>query len=95
MMFEILQKTDIHRSIILLDEPVSNSGRLKSLLADVGEDYSLELDIKILRNVDRSLYEKENVITMDSIILDHCNSWINLVSECMKQTGNKGIHVWI
>ena len=94
MMFEILQKADIRKAIILLDEPVSNSGRLKSLMAGAGEDYCFDLDIRVIRDVDRSLYEKENVITTDSIILDHCISWINLVSECMKNTGNKGINVW-
>ena len=94
MMFEILQKADIRKAIILLDEPVSNSGRLKTLMADVGEDYSFDLDIRIIRDVDRTLYDKENVITTDSIILDHCNSWINPASECMKETGKKSINVW-
>ena len=93
-MFEILQTADIRKSIILLDEPVSNSGRLKSLIADVGEEYSFEPDIRIIRDVDRFLYNKENVITTDSIILDHCISWINLVSECMKESGNKSVNVW-
>jgi len=93
-MFEILQTADIRKSIILLDEPVSNSGRLKSLIADVGENYSFDLDIRILGDVDRSLYEKENVITSDSVILDHCESWVNLASECMKEIGKKSINVW-
>ena len=93
-MFEILQTADIRKSIILLDEPVSNSGRLKSLIADVGEEYSFEPDIRIIRDVDRFLYNKENVITTDSIILDHCISWINLVSECMKESGNKSVNIW-
>ena len=94
MMFEILQKADIRKAIILLDEPVSNSGRLKSLMAEVGEDYSFDLDIRIIRDVDRTLYDKENVITTDSIILDHCISWINVASECMKEIGKKSINVW-
>ncbi len=86
-----LQPGTVH---ILLDEPVSNSGRLKMLLADIADEYPLDLDIQILRDVDRTLYDKENVITSDSIILDHCRSWINLTAACMERSGRKGICVW-
>ena len=81
---------------ILLDEPVSNSGRLKALIADVAEaeQYLFKVDIQILKNVDRMLYHKERVITSDSIILDHCISWVNLTAEIMKHAGKQGIKVW-
>ena len=80
---------------ILLDEPVSNSGRLKSLIAETAESkYCYDLDIRILRDVDRALYGKEGVITSDSIILDHCSSWINLTSECLKRKNKQAICVW-
>ena len=94
MILRILQKARISKAVILLDEPVSNSGRLKSLIADIGINFSFGLDIQILRNVDRSLYGKENVITSDSVILDHCASWANPAAECMKETGARGIRVW-
>ena len=94
MMFRILKKAGIGKATVLLDEPVSNSGRLKSLMADIGEDFAFELDIRILKDVDRTLYEKENVITSDSIILDHCSSWVNLTAACMKEKGKQGIRVW-
>ena len=79
---------------ILLDEPVSNSGRLKTLTADIGEEFAFGLDIQILRDVDRSLYGRENVITSDSVILDHCASWVNLAAECMKETGAQSLRLW-
>ena len=81
---------------ILLDEPVSNSGRLKALIADVAEaeQYLFKVDIQILKNVDRMLYHKERVITSDSIILDHCASWVNLTAECVNCKGRQGIQVW-
>ena len=94
MMFRTLKKADIGKATVLLDEPVSNSGRLKSLMADIWEEYPFELDIRILKDVDRTLYEKENVITSDSVILDHCRSWVNLTAACMKETGKQGIRVW-
>lgn len=96
IMFNVLQDAGVSRINILLDQPVSNSGRLKALLADIAESgsYSFDLDIQILRDVDRSLYGKEQVITSDSIILDHCTSWVNLVAEWMTCHGKQGIQVW-
>ena len=96
LMFDILQKAEVAKINILLDEPVSNSGRLKALIADVAEaeQYLFKVDIQILKNVDRMLYHKERVITSDSIILDHCISWVNLTAEIMKHAGKQGIKVW-
>ena len=94
MMLETLRKARISKATILLDEPVSNSGRLKSLIAELGEEFAFGLDIQILRDVDRSLYDRENVITTDSVIMDHCIGWVNLAVECMKAKGKQGICVW-
>ena len=77
-----------------MDAPVSNSGRLKTLIAKIGEEASFIPDIQVLRDVDRVLYVKENVITSDSIILDHCKSWVNLIGEYVKEKGITAIRVW-
>ena len=94
MLFQTLQKAKISKATILLDEPVSNSGRLKALTADTGEEFAFGQDIQILRDVDRFLYGRENVITSDSVILDHWVSWVDLAAECMKETGAQCIRVW-
>lgn len=95
LMFDVLRESSVGEVRILLDEPVSNSGRLKTLIADVAEGhYPFHTDITILKDVDRQLYGKERVITSDSIILDHCISWVNLTAECMKRKGKQGIKVW-
>ena len=96
MMLTILQEKGTGKVNILLDEPVSNSGRLKALIADIAEEGKcpFDLDIRIMRDVDHTLYQKELVISSDSIILDHCVSWANLTVECMKQRGRQGIKVW-
>ena len=94
MLFDELKKMDVKSVHILLDEPVSNSGRLKSLIADIGELFDFSLDIEIRKDVDRELYEKENVITSDSVILDHCGSWINLTVSCLKRLNRQALCVW-
>lgn len=96
MMLDVLRDSSVSKINILLDEPVSNSGRLKALIADIAESggYEFNLDIQILQDVDRALYTKERVISSDSIILDHCLSWVNLIEECMNRKGKQGIQVW-
>ena len=94
MLFDELKKMDVKSVHILLDEPVSNSGRLKSLIADIGEHFDFSLDIEIRKDVDRELYEKENVITSDSVILDHCRNWINLTVSCLKKLDRQALCVW-
>ena len=94
MLFDILREAKVSRVNILLDQPVSNSGRLKTCLAEIGEEYPFALDIQILREVDRELYSKEHVITSDSIILDHCVSWVNLTPECLKRRHKEALQVY-
>ena len=94
LMLDILRDADVGKVNILLDQPVSNSGRLKARIADIAEGDPFALDIQVRRDVDRELYNKENVITSDSVILDHCVSWVNLMEECMKRREIRGIRVW-
>ncbi len=94
LLFDLLEEVKIRSASILLDEPVSNSGRLKALVADSGENYPFDLNIQVQKDVDRTLYEKENVITSDSIILDQCVSWVNLTGEYIRRQGKEGLRVW-
>ncbi len=94
LMSEVLKTADAGKIHILLDKPVSNSGRLKTLIAGIGEETDTDYDIQITDDVDRILYQKENVITSDSIILDHCRSWINLTAECVSEKGSAVLKVW-
>lgn len=94
MLMDGLREIHAGSAHILLDEPVSNSGRLKALIAEIGENDPLTPDIQIMKDVDRVLWEKENVITSDSIILDHCKSWVNLTAGCIPKRGVQPLQVW-
>lgn len=62
-----------------LDQPVSNSGRLKAFILDlaVREGWRWEVDLSM--NPDRVLSETSEVIaSADSVILDRCGHWFNL-----------------
>ena len=94
LLFDVLEDVRVCRATILLDEPVSNSGRLKALLAEVGEAYPFALDVRVLGGVDRMLYGKENVVSSDSVVLDRCVSWVNMVRHCMDLRHGQAIRVW-
>jgi len=61
-----------------LDSPVSNSGRLKSKIFELSEQWGIPVEVELVPNVDTVLGGKDRVVTGDSIILDVCKSWFNL-----------------
>lgn len=73
-----LKELNIEKANIYLDKPISNSGRLKSLIMDIAKKNKFNVNVELIDHVDQFLYEKENVITGDSVILNKCVSWINL-----------------
>lgn len=73
-----LDELEIKKANIFIDEPVSNSGRLKTLIREIAKDYKVEVEVTLLFAVDKELYNKECVISGDCVILDNCISWIPL-----------------
>ncbi|GAA0126077.1 DUF434 domain-containing protein [Clostridium sp. CTA-19] len=80
----ILEKYKIKKAIFYLDSPVSNSGRLKLKILELLRDYNFQVEAKTINNVDTVLESLDCVITSDAIILDKCDSWINLNKEIIK-----------
>lgn len=73
-----LQQLKIDKVVFYLDSPVSNSGRLKMRILELLSRYSFELEVELVNNADVVLEKLNNVISSDAIILDKCESWINL-----------------
>lgn len=94
MLLSLLKEAGVSRANILLDAPVSNSGRLKNRIAELGVDFPADLNIEVIKDVDRVLYDKDMVITSDAVILDHCGHWSGLTNESLKRLGREGIRVW-
>jgi hypothetical protein len=65
-----------------LDSPVSNSGRLKTILREIAAARGWNWTIELVPNPDRVLREAEGIVaTADSNILDHARRWVNLARE--------------
>lgn len=78
LVLEQLDKLGVAKAHIYLDKPISNSGRLKTLIRELSAEFRVEVDIELLNAVDKELYNKPCVISGDCIILDECKSWIPL-----------------
>ena len=75
----VLNTLKITQAVWLLDQPVSNSGRLKKRIASFAETHSLDWDVQLVPNPDPVLAESSRPIaTSDSNILDGCKRWLNL-----------------
>jgi hypothetical protein len=62
-----------------LDRPVSNSGRLKTLMQELASKKRWPWRIELVPNPDDLLAESSEVVaTADSVILNRCSSWYNL-----------------
>lgn len=73
-----LENDGISKAVFYLDAPVSNSGKLKQHILELLNEFSFEVQVEVIHNVDAVLETLDNVITSDAIILDKCESWINL-----------------
>ena len=78
LLFACLRRLEAGSAVFLLDAPVSNSGRLKTRIAEIAERERFPAEIMLTENVDKALYGCSNVVTSDSAVLDQCKSWVNL-----------------
>jgi len=63
----------------LLDRPVSNSGRLKTLLLEAAGSHGWPWQVDVVYGPDAELAASEAiVVTADRVVLDRCRGWLNL-----------------
>jgi len=82
---EKLADLNIKEVTFFLDAPVSNTGRLKSKIFDVLNGSSYQVNVELVNNADVILEQLNHVISSDSIVLNKCESWINLVAEILEE----------
>lgn len=80
-----LQQAKITEALWLLDSPVSNSGRLKTLIREIAEKNEWNWQIELVTSPDAALIKGDTIVaSSDSIILDGCKKWVNLSDEIIK-----------
>jgi hypothetical protein len=81
-----LQQIGISQALWLLDSPVSNSGRLKTLLRELAEKNNWKWEIELVTSPDAVLIKGGKIVaSSDSVVLDKCGRWVDLAGEIIKK----------
>ncbi|UCE99714.1 MAG: DUF434 domain-containing protein [Planctomycetota bacterium] len=83
---KFLKEINVANCLLLLDSPVSNSGRLKTLIAELAEENNWDWEIELLPSPDAKLIKTDlTVASSDSVVLDGCKSWVNLARAIIEE----------
>jgi hypothetical protein len=69
---------------VLLDRPVSNSGRLRAKIEEHASGWSFPVEVELVPDPDRELVGRELVVSGDSLVLDVAASWVNLLGHALE-----------
>ncbi len=73
-----------------LDQPVSNSGRLKTRLMELSRTHDYNWEVELVFDPDKVLAKSKNVVvSSDGWILDHTQQWYNLGAEIIEGLEDK------
>ncbi len=83
---QFLREAGAVEALWLLDSPVSNSGRLKTLIGELARKNNWNWEIELLLSPDAELKKTDAVVaSSDSVVLDGCWKWTNLAAEIITQ----------
>ncbi len=91
---DFLKEIGIAKTLWLLDSPVSNSGRLKTLIRELAQKngwngfdkLTAGWEIRLSLSPDFELTKTDLiVVSSDSVVLDGCRRWTNLAGEIITQ----------
>ncbi len=83
---EFLKQTCAAKVLWLLDSPVSNSGRLKTLIGQIARENGWDWEIELAISPDARLIKSDYiVVSSDSVVLDGCKRWVNLARQIIEQ----------
>jgi hypothetical protein len=82
---DFLQQAKITEALWLLDSPVSNSGRLKTLIRKIAVNHGWNWEIQLVTSPDAVLIKGDTIaVSSDSVVIDGCKKWVNLTGEIIK-----------
>lgn len=76
---EMLWFCEPESALWLLDQPVSNSGRLAQRIRELAAEHGWPWEVEVVMNPDRAIKDAQLIaLTSDSNVLDHVSQWFNL-----------------
>ena len=83
---EILRSLEVKSVHWYFDTPISNSGRLKTMLLEIAEKQKFDWQVTLVNNPDIVLAKSEAIIiSSDAWILDECKQWFNLAALIIEE----------
>lgn len=84
---DYFKKHQAKNVVWFLDKPVSNSGRLKTMLYEIATEHNYNWEIILDNNPDNKLAESDGIIiSSDAGILTRIKKWFNLVSNILDES---------
>ena len=83
---EVLRSLKTGHCCWYLDRPVSNSGRLRSVILELATQNHWPWSVELVDDPDRILVKSRAMVaSADSQVLDQCGSWFNLAREIIQR----------
>jgi hypothetical protein len=83
---KFLKEHNAGNCLWLLDSPVSNSGRLKTLIGELARKNKWGWEIELLLSPDAKLIKTDLIAaSSDSVVLDGCKRWVNLARAIIEE----------
>jgi hypothetical protein len=83
---QVLQDAGVAECHWLLDRPVSNSGRLKTIIGQVAAERGWTWQAELATDVDGVLVQSAAIVaSADCAVLDRCRRWSNLACEVIRR----------
>ena len=81
----VLKELNVASAKWYLDQPISNSGRLKTRLLEIAKEYEFDWTVELVFNPDGEIVKSHYpVISSDGWVLENAVSWFNLGAYLMK-----------
>lgn len=81
----VFQQLQVKKVLWYLDSPISNSGRLKTLLREIAEKEAFPWEIELVFSPDKTLIASEHIIvSSDAWILEECGAWFNMMRQLIE-----------
>jgi len=87
---EFLFNLKVHSVKWYLDRPISNSGRLKKRILELGTQFNFNWEVELVFDSDKVLAKSKNVVvTSDGWILNQAVAWVNLGALLIEEKANE------
>lgn len=89
---EFLTSHDVNTAHWLLDQPVSNSGRLAAMIREIAAEKGWTWEAELVRDPDPILSQQAGaIVSADSEILNRCQQWTNIAAPLVNTIPNARI----